>query len=92
MRSERTISLLLCSMDEQNAPKKQKDPADIVCPSLWRAKKTALRLVESDDPAVDRRQFEEVAKKMDELGVVVGCRFVRTANLQNKVDTRNDGA
>ena len=62
---------------------KRKDPADMVCPSLWRAKKAALKLVESDDPAVDRRQFEEVAKKMDELGVVVGCRFVRAPKSQD---------
>lgn len=66
-------------MEESNAPKKQKDPADVVCPSLWRAKKAARGLVNSGDPNVDVQKFKSLEESLNSLGVVCGCRFARAS-------------
>ena len=51
----------------------------MICPALWQAKKKADKLASSTDPIADKQKFEELSKELDELGLVAGCRFVRSS-------------
>ena len=61
-------------MNEPNQSERPKDPADAICPALWRAKKAALKLAKDEDRGVGKK-FGEVSEELDVVGMLVGCRF-----------------
>ena len=58
-----------------------KNPADMVCPALWRARKAARRAARRSSAPETKEKFRELTRRHDELGTLAGCRYARPTEI-----------